>query len=85
MAARKDNHHTQTVRDRIQTTQLLTRLQNNALGKLKKQMTTGQIQSTRIVLAKAVPDLKQTELTGQEGGPLTIKVINYAGTPDSDN
>ncbi len=50
------------IRNKIKVSQLITRLQNNVLGGLKKEMTTGQIAAARILLDKAVPNLQSTEI-----------------------
>ena len=63
MATREDTVHTKRVRERIQTSQLITRLESNALGTLDNPMTSEQIQSARIVLAKSMPDLKAIDHT----------------------
>lgn len=60
--------HSEEIRKKIQASQLINRLTNHALGKAK--MTTTQVQAAKILLGKAVPDLKALEVTGQGGGPL---------------
>jgi hypothetical protein len=73
MAARKrrtgplDNHW----KDKIRTGVLITRLHDNALG--KRVMTSGQIESAKILLRKVAPDL-QTVAVGQDpdAGPVQI-------------
>ena len=69
MAAREDTIHTHRVRARIQTTQLIKRLEDNALAG-KEFMTTGQIQSANIVLKKAVPDLRALDKEPDDTGQL---------------
>jgi hypothetical protein len=62
MAARTRRiNHDDATRLKIQTSQIINRLQDNALGKLKSEMTPGQIQSANILLKKSVPDLSSTE------------------------
>ena len=70
MAAREDKIHTNRVRARIQVSQLVTRLENNALGELDKEMTTGQILSANSVLDRAMPKLKATDVEPNEDGEL---------------
>jgi hypothetical protein len=53
--------HDDATRERIQATQLVNRLQDNALGKLKVEMTPGQVRSAEILLRKKIPDLSSTE------------------------
>lgn len=67
MAARKDLRHTLEVRRKIQTSQLVNRLQNNALGKLAKPMTAAQVRSAEVVLRKSLADMKQ------ESRPIVLK------------
>lgn len=63
-----DNHW----KEKIKAGVLVTRLHDNALGKLT--MTTGQIESAKILLRKVAPDL-QTVAVGQDpdAGPVEIK------------
>jgi hypothetical protein len=74
MAARKDLHHTAQVREKIQTSQLINRLQDNAIG--EENMTAGQIRSAEILLRKSVPDLQAIEMDLGESA-LTVN-LNYA-------
>jgi len=67
MAARLNKRHDEEARNKIQTSQLINRLQGNALGTLKKEMTSTQIKCAEILLAKRLPDLKTTELKGEVG------------------
>ena len=66
-------------RAKIQTSQLVNRLNANSLGDLDKEMTTGQIASARILLDKSLPSLQAVELTGQGGGP-----VQYEDLTDED-
>jgi hypothetical protein len=60
-------------KDGIRASALMRRLYDNALGEV--EMTTQQINSAKIVLAKLIPDLGRTEVTGEDGGPLEISAI----------
>lgn len=71
MAARKQLFHPDEVKQKIQTSQLINRLQENALSK-KEMLTRGQIDSIKTLLAKTVPDLKAIEHTGKDGGPVAV-------------
>lgn len=76
MASRHDRKHSELVRQRIQTSQLINRLQDNALG--EESMTAGQIKSAEILLRKAVPDLKQTDFgIGEDDTEINITVKRY--------
>ena len=71
MAARIDRIHSERVRERIRLSQLVTRLQNNALGRNNVNMTQSQIDSAKFLIGKALgnpPEIK--ELTGAKGGPI---------------
>jgi hypothetical protein len=70
MAARKNLEHDQRTREKIQTSQLINRLQSNALGKLKADLSASQLKSIEILLRKALPDLSSVELKGEGGGPI---------------
>jgi hypothetical protein len=71
MAARKQLFHPDEVKQKIQTSQLINRLQENALSK-EEILTRGQIDSIKTLLAKTVPDLKAIEHTGKDGGPVAV-------------
>lgn len=70
MAARKHQAHHSAVRERIKVSQLLNRLQKNALGELDPPLTRDQIKCIEVLLAKAIPDLKAVEHSGPDGGPI---------------
>lgn len=53
----------EVTRRRIQTTKLMQRLQNHALG--LADMTATQIKAAEILLRKKLPDLSATEITGE--------------------
>jgi len=62
MAARtRKIRHDDETREKIQASQLVNRLQANALGQLKVEMTPGQVRSAEILLKKKIPDLSSTE------------------------
>ena len=70
MAAREDRVHTKRVRARIKLSELIGRLEKNALGELNPPMTPDQIASARILLAKAMPDLKAQDVEMDDEGQL---------------
>ncbi len=72
-----------TWRERIMGGELITRLQSNALGTLKPPMTTDQINSARILLNKALPDLKQLDMDVNATGELKITVLQYSEHNDT--
>lgn len=57
-------------REKIKTTQLINRLQDHALGEVELSPT--QVRAVEILLKKRIPDLASTELTGADGGPVSV-------------
>ena len=70
MAARIRKHHQDEVRLRIQTSQLLNRLTDHALGDTELSAT--QIRAIEILLKKSIPDLSAIEISGDEENPLQL-------------
>lgn len=75
MAARLRKKHTEEIRSKIQTTQLINVLQNHALG-LSEEIKPSRMKAIEILLKKALPDLQSTEITGDSDAPLGIKVVS---------
>lgn len=77
MAAPKRNRSSEPdVRKKIQTSQLVNRLQSDALGKITLE--DGRRRSIEILLRKSLPDLSAIELTGADGGPLLCSWLPVA-------
>lgn len=77
MAAPKRNRSSEPdVRKRIQTSQLVNRLQDDGLGKIN--LTDGQRASIKILLGKSLPDLSTVQHTGADGGPLECRWLPLA-------
>lgn len=76
MAARavKIRHDEQT-RAKIQSAQIINRLQGYVMGKLVLEP--GQVSAGLGLLRKTIPDLSQAALTDGDGGPLKISVIRF--------
>jgi hypothetical protein len=70
MAARIRKHHQDEVRLRIQTSQLINRLTDHALGDTELSAT--QIRAIEILLKKSIPDLSAIEISGDEENPLQL-------------
>lgn len=64
MAARKKQIHTEEVKKKIQISQLINRLQNNAMAD-EEILTSGQIASINILLDRVMPKLKAVDHTGE--------------------
>ena len=75
MAARIRKKHQDETRARIQTTQLINRLQNHALGTEVNDLKPSQLRAIEILLKKSLPDLQSTEITGDSDAPVNLKVI----------
>lgn len=72
MAARLNKRHQDMVKDKIRASQLITRLTNHALGKLKKPMDQSQVTAACRLLDKVLGNAPaQVELSGPNGGPIT--------------
>jgi hypothetical protein len=60
-------------RKRIQTTQIINRLQDHLLGKIK--MENSQVKAAQILLKKTVPDLATVTHQGNDdGGPIELSI-----------
>lgn len=71
MAARTNLRQQDQTRAAIQTTQLVKRLQDFALGEIA-EIETGRLKAIEILLRKALPDLSAITLSGDEDNPLNI-------------
>lgn len=95
MAARtKRPNHTDETRQKIQTSQLLNRLQNHIYTSpadpdmAKKMLTDSQVRAALGLLKKTLPDLSATELTGVDGKDLIpesveLKLVRPNATRDT--
>lgn len=68
MATRLNTRNQTSVRQRIQTTQIVKRLTDHTLGKLKIEMTDSQVRAGLGLLKKTLPDLQSIEHGGSIGG-----------------
>ncbi len=71
MAVRKNLSHDTRTREKIQTSQLVNRLEANAFGTI--ELTAGQLKSIEILLKKTLPDLQAIEHTGAVDQNVTVK------------
>lgn len=71
MAARTNLRQQDQTRAAIQTTQLVKRLQEYALGKID-EIETGRLKAIEILLRKTLPDLSAVTLSGDEDNPVNI-------------
>lgn len=74
MAARAFSpKHDQHTRDKIQTSQLVNRLNSFALDTTESvRMSSDQVRAALGLLKKTIPDLAVTSHTGPDGGPVLI-------------
>lgn len=70
MAARIHLTHDAKTRERIQTSQLINRLQDNAFGKI--ELTPSQLKAIEILLKKSLPDLSAIQISGDADNPLNV-------------
>lgn len=83
MAARKlRKFHTDEIRAKIQTSQLINRLTDHALGKLELSPT--QVRSIEVLIKKTLPDLQSVELSGAgEDGEHLHKIVREIVNPQN--
>ena len=79
MAARKNKlTHAEETRLKIQTSQLINRLQAYALDKAGKvKMSDGQVRAAMGLLRKTIPDLQSVDLQGQVDSSITVKIVRF--------
>ncbi|HQT78826.1 MAG TPA: hypothetical protein PLD10_17375 [Rhodopila sp.] len=65
--------HSDEIRAKIQASQLVNRLTDHVLKGTDMSQT--QVAAAKILLAKAVPDLKALEMNGPNGGPIQVTAI----------
>lgn len=78
MAARKHLSHDAKTRERIQTSQLINRLQKNAFGEI--ELTPSQLKAIEILLRKSLPDLSAVQVSGDPDKPPVGVAVTYRGT-----
>lgn len=86
MAARLNPRHQDMVRDKIRASQLVNRLEDHVLGKGKDnkpiELSSTQVAAALGLLKKCVPDLRATEHSGPDGGPIGLKAFGFADPED---
>lgn len=84
MAVRKQLSHDTRTREKIQTSQLINRLQENAFGKI--DLTQSQLKSIEILLRKSLPDLTSISLEGPgENGEHLHKIVReFVSAPNTN-
>lgn len=64
------NRKNDSCREKIQTSQLLNRLQDSVIGDEPKELTTNQLSAIKILLSKTLPDLSSVAYTDSDGNNL---------------
>lgn len=70
MAARKDLRHSDEVRAKIQTSQLINRLTDHVLN--DTEMSKSQVSAALGLLKKTLPDLQSVEHSGDAENPVRV-------------
>lgn len=73
MAARIRKFHTDEIRAKIQTSQLLNRLTDHALGKVELSAT--QVRAIEVLIKKTLPDLSSVDLNAHHSGEVVASVV----------
>jgi hypothetical protein len=83
MAAPKRNQskHNESCREKIQTSQLLNRLQDHVFNGVEISAT--QMKAIEILLKKTLPDLQSVSHSGADGGELVVQIVRYGDNPAS--
>lgn len=76
---RLNPRHQDMVRAKIQASVIINRLQKHIAGKV--DMSASQVTAARILLDKTLPNLQATELTGQDGGPVQVNILDPTRRP----
>ncbi len=71
-ARRRHTLHSEHVRLKIKTAQLVNRLQDHAEGKV--EMTSSQLKAAEVLLKKTLPDLSAMTVSGDEDRPLINEI-----------
>lgn len=67
--------HQDEIREKIQTSQLVNKLQNHALNDDSADIPNSRMKAIEILLRKTLPDLTATELSGNPDNPLVSEII----------
>jgi hypothetical protein len=74
VAIRKTLSHDTRTREKIQTSQLINRLENHAFGSV--ELTPTQVKAIEVLLRKTLPDLQAIQHSGDADAPIahTVKI-----------
>ena len=77
MAVRSRLEHDELTRKKIQSTQIVNRLNKHVLSEDGDIMTVSQVNAAKVLLNKVIPDLSSVDLVGQIDTSLTINRKEY--------
>ena len=70
--------HQDEIREKIQVSNLITRVQKYALGELDDaDISSNRLNAIKLLLSKTLPDLSSVEMSGVDGVPLYPPVIQF--------
>jgi hypothetical protein len=69
--------HNEDTRQKIKVSLLINRLMEHINEPAPGILDNSQVNSIKILLNKAIPDLKAVEHTGQDGGPLQVNIMRF--------
>jgi len=72
MAVRLNKLHTDEIRSKIQTSQLINRLTDHALGK-GEEISMSRMKAIEILLRKSLPDLSSVQISGDAENPMKLE------------
>lgn len=81
MAARLNPRHQQSVRDKIRASQLVNALEDHVFGEGGRKLDSSQVTAALGLLRKCVPDLTNTQVSGDEDNPLIAKIVREVVKP----
>ena len=70
MAARLNRHHAEEIRQKIQASVIIDRLEKCVAGEI--EMTATQVAAANTLLDRSVAKLSQIQHTGPDGGPIQL-------------
>jgi hypothetical protein len=79
MAGRNNTTQSERTKKLIRSTQLLKRIQDNALAD-EEFMTPSQVQCAKICIGKVVPDLKAIEVETINPTPIQVQIVKFGDT-----
>lgn len=83
MAARLNRHHAEEIRQKIQASNIIHRLQQHVNGEV--EMSATQVAAANSLLDRSVPKLQQVQHVGDdEGGPIKVQIVRFGDTATAE-